>query len=367
MINPLEFLKYLNNKKINFFTGVPDSLLKNFLYNLEHLNKKKHITAISEGSAIAIGSGYFLSSKKIPCVYFQNSGLGNAINPLTSITHNKVYSIPMVLLIGWRGEPGVNDEPQHKVKGAITRHLLKLLNIKYVILSGKTKLSRLNKLISHARKKSEPVAILVSKDTFKKPKKKKIKEKTNKIFLRKDVIEIILDKISNNTKIISTTGYTSRELFQIRKKRGTRKGKDFYMVGGMGHAASLSLGVGMISKKKVICLDGDGSLLMHLGSLSTVAYTNNKEFIHILLNNSAHESVGGQKVPSEKIDYKKLSISLGYKKYFSFDSKNQFNKKLSDILKKKGPIFVEIKISQGALTNLARPKELLKIKKNFTS
>lgn len=365
MINPNKFLKFLKRKKITFFTGVPDSLLKNFLEKVGKLKKKNHIVATSEGSAVAIASGYFLSKKQIPCVYLQNSGLGNAINPLTSIAHQKVYSIPILLIIGWRGEPGVKDEPQHMVKGSISQKLLRLMSIRYLILTKNTKLESLNELINYAKRKQTPVALLVRKNTFEKIKKTEPQLRFKNNLFRQDIIEIILDNISKNDKIISTTGYTSRELFQIRKNKKKKKGKDFYMVGGMGHSASLSIGAGLNSKKKIICLDGDGSILMHLGSLSTAGYLENKNFIHFMFNNNSHESVGGQKILSDKINYKNLVFSLGYKKYFKLNSKKNIENKIRLILKSRGPVFINVIIKNGTLQNLTRPKELHLIKKNF--
>ena len=367
MIDPSKFIDFFSTKKIQFFTGVPDSLLKNLLKKLENLKDNKHLPATSEGSAISIAAGYYLSTKKLACVYLQNSGLGNAINPLASITHSKVYSIPMVLIIGWRGEPGVKDEPQHMVKGLITRNLLKLLKIKYKVLSSNTKLSNLSKLIEHSKKKLEPVALLVKKDCFEKPLiKVKIKRQKN-LSLRKDFISSILNIIPKNTKIISTTGYTSRELNQIRRIKNVKNGKDFYMVGGMGHTASLSLGVALGSKNKVICLDGDGSLLMHMGSMTTIGHNENKNFYHFLFDNKAHESVGGQKILSKNIRFDNLALSIGYKKVYNFISLKKFERKIKAILKHKGPVFINIKIKSGILDNLKRPKDFLKIKNLFIS
>ena len=349
-------------KKISFYTGVPDSVLKNLIDCFDNNKKIKHIISPNEGSAIALAIGNFLSTKKIPCVYMQNSGLGNAINPLISIAHKKVYSIPLFLLIGWRGSPKKNDEPQHLAKGKITPDLLKLLNIKFCILKGNKDFKKINKLIKYAYSSKSPVACLIEKDNIE---LKKIKKKNNNNFLRKDFIFELLKNIPNNSRIISTTGYTSRELHQIRKQYKITKGKDFYMVGGMGHSAMVALGYSLYSNKQIICLDGDGSILMHLGSLRTLGFFGKKNIKHILLNNNSHESVGGQTTTAYKINFKKLVLSLGYKKYYKINKKINLNLKIKNFLKSKGPSFLEVIISNGSLSKLSRPKKLIQIKNRF--
>lgn len=360
-----KLLNVFKKNKISFFTGVPDSVLKDLSNNFGKLNRNKHIIAANEGSAIAIGIGYYLSSKKIPCVYLQNAGLGNAINPLISIAHKKVYSIPMLLMIGWRGSYNKKDEPQHMVKGKITPKILKLLDIKHCVLRKINDLKKLNKLIVEAKRRNTPVACLVEKDILKIKKNNKEILKKNKFELRKDFIFELLKNIPSNSKIISTTGYTSRELMQIREEKKFFKGKDFYMVGGMGHAAMVSLGYSINSKKKIICLDGDGSILMHLGSLRTLGYIGNSNIKHILLNNDSHESTGSQPTTALGINFKNLVMSLGYKNYYKVSKKSSFKSALTKLLKSKGPSFLEVIISTGTLNNLKRPKNLIKIKKIF--
>jgi len=360
-----ELLKLLKNNNINYFVGVPDSILKNFSIDIE--KKKNHIISTNEGSAIGFAAGYYLSKKKLCCVYLQNSGLGNAINPLSSITHSKVYSIPMLLMIGWRGSPNSKDEPQHLVKGNITRELLSLLKIKYCILRNKKDFLKLKKLIKFSQEKKVPVACLIEKGVIKKSESTNTKYKKRNKFLRKDVIEHLLSKIKRQTRIISTTGYTSRELNQIRLLNKNKKGKDFYMVGGMGHTSSLALGYSLFKNYETLCLDGDGSLLMHMGALGTVGKFAKKNFKHILFNNNSHESVGGQKTISDNVNFEKLTKALGYKKYFMCKSLNSMKKKMNIFLKGKGPSFFEIQIDNGSMKNLGRPKNLLEIKEKFLS
>lgn len=366
-IKPLKFIKHLQRKNINFFTGVPDSLLKNLLLELDNKYSKKNVIACNEGTAISTAAGYYLATKKIPCVYMQNSGLGNAINPLASITHSKVYSIPLILLIGWRGGPKTVDEPQHMVIGKITLNLLKLLKIKCLVINQKTKnFKKISKLINFAKKTSSTVAIVVEKGTFSSAEKKSTKNNNFKI-KRHEVISSILKNISKKTYLVSTTGYTSRELHFIRKHKKIKNGKDFYMVGGMGHTSSLAFGFAKNKKDKVICLDGDGSFLMHLGALQNIGYYGNKNFFHVLFNNKSHESVGRQRINSDKINFKKLSFSLGYKNYFLIKKKTDI-KKINKIFNlKKGPSLIEVLISNGTFSKLSRPKNFIQIKKNFMS
>ena len=365
MIYVNDLIQTLKKNKISFFTGVPDSILKEFTKSFDKPNNLKHVTAVNEGSAVSIGIGYHLSTQKIPCIYMQNSGLGNAINPLISIAHKNVYSIPLLLMIGWRGSPNQKDEPQHKTKGKITPQLLNLLNIEHCKLKSKNDLLKLNKLIKKLYKEKKIVAclieknILIGKYKYTKPHKEK-----NSI-LRKDFLFYFLKNINNKSKIISTTGYTSRELMQVRKEKKLFNSRDFYMVGGMGHASSVALGFSLSSKKQVVCLDGDGSILMHLGSLLTNGKIGNKNFKHILLNNNAHESVGGQITGANKIKFRELVSSLGYKKYFKIYKKNELKFVLKKFLKSKGPSFLEVAISKGSMQNLMRPKDLIKIKNNF--
>ena len=367
MIFAENFLNFLKRKDINFFTGVPDSVLKSFTFPLEKYNKSKHIISTNEGSAVATAIGYHLSKKKIAAVYLQNSGLGNAINPLISIASKEVYSIPMLLIIGWRGAPGLKDEPQHKAKGKITSKLLKLLNIKKCILRKEKDFLKLSKLISYSKKNKIPVACLIEKNTI--VSKKKINLDKNKInnskLSRGYVIEEILNKIKNNTKIISTTGFTSRELFQIRKNKKIYNSSDFYMVGGMGHSLTVSLGVAINSKKEVLCLDGDGSILMHMGAMGLAGEFGTKNLKHIILNNSSHESVGGQLTIAGKINFSKLSKSLGYKNFYMAYNKKSLKMNLRKLVRSAGPSLLEIKIRNYAMKNLIRPDNLISTKNRF--
>ena len=366
MIKVGALINLLKKNESNFYTGVPDSVLKELSSYLQKTGKKNHIIATNEGAAVSIGIGHYLSTKKIPVIYMQNSGLSNALNPLISIAHHKVYSIPLILIIGWRGSPRVKDEPQHNVKGKITEQILKLLNIKYTILRSASDISKFDKQIKSAKKNKSIVACLIEQGSLEKNKntiKKKDFYSLNKEFFLKN----LLDNLKKNTKIISSTGYNSRELMYLRKKYEYKNSKDFYMVGGMGHASSVALGYSISTKNKTICLDGDGSLLMHLGSLKTAGTFANKNFKYILLNNNAHDSVGGQSTYANNIDFEKLTKSFGFKKFYSINNKRNLKTIIKKFLSENDLSFLEVKVTNSKIKNLPRPTNLIKIKNEFIS
>ena len=362
MIKVKSLMNVLKDNKSNFFTGVPDSVLKEFSKVLE--NNKNHIIAANEGCAVSIGIGNYLSTKKIPCIYMQNSGLSNAINPLISIAHKKVYSIPLILVIGWRGSPKIKDEPQHKAKGKITTNILKLLNIDYIILKNNKDLIQFDKKIKQAIKQKTIIACLIEQGTLDKVTSKKINNYTyrldKEIFLKE-----LLTILPKNSKVISGTGYTSREIMYLKNRYKTIKTKNFYMVGGMGHTMSVALGFSFSSKNKTICVDGDGSLLMHLGGIKTLANFAKKNLKYVLLNNNSHDSVGGQSTYSKNIDFNKFSKSLGFKKFILIKNRLNLKKKIKNFIFDKKLSFMEVKISGSKIKNLPRPDDLIEIKNNF--
>ena len=362
MIKVDTLITLLKKNNTNFFTGVPDSVLKEFSSNLK--NKKNHIVAVNEGAAVSIGIGHYLSTKKIPCIYMQNSGLSNALNPLISIAHKKVYSIPLILVIGWRGSPKVKDEPQHNVKGKITREILKLLNIKYTILRSNKDFAKFDKQIKYAKKNNSIVACLIEQGSLQKNSKSSFKKdfyNLDKEFFLKNLLEDLPSK----SKVIASTGYNSRELMYLRTKFNFNNSKDFYMVGGMGHTSSVALGFSLSSKNKTFCLDGDGSFLMHLGSIMTAGNFANKNFKYILLNNNSHDSVGGQSTNADNIDFDKLSKSLGFKRFYSIKKKQNLQKIIKNFIKINGPSFLEVKVTNSKIKKLPRPDDLIKIKNQF--
>ena len=364
MIKVNTLINLLKKNKSDFFTGVPDSVLKELSSSLQNIDKKNHIIATSEGAAVSIGIGHYLATKKIPTIYMQNSGLSNALNPLISIAHEKVYSIPLILIIGWRGSPSIKDEPQHNVKGKITEQILRLLNIKYTILRSVSDINKFDKQIKSAKKNKSIVACLIEQGTLEKI--KNIKKKKDFYKLDKELfLKNLLKNLNKNTKIISSTGYNSRELMHIREKYKFNNTKDFYMVGGMGHTSSVALGYSLSEKNKTICIDGDGSLLMHLGSIKTVGTFANKSFKYILLNNNAHDSVGGQSTYANDIDFEKLSKSLGFKKFYSIKSQKNLKEIIKRFLSENNKCFLEVKVTNSKIKKLPRPTDLIKIKNQF--
>jgi phosphonopyruvate decarboxylase len=364
MIKVNSLINLFKRNKTDFFTGVPDSVLKELSYYLQNKSKKNHVIASNEGSAISLGIGHYLSTKKVPCIYMQNSGLSNALNPLISIAHEKVYSIPLILVIGWRGSPNIKDEPQHNVKGQITQSILRLLNIKYTIIRSDTDLKKFEKQIKVGKKKSSIVACLIEQGTFEKIERKKKKNDFYKLD-KTLFLKTLLETLEKDTKVISSTGYNSRELIYLREKYKIKNSRDFYMVGGMGHTSSVALGYSLASKKKTICIDGDGSFLMHLGSIKTAGTFANKNFKYILLNNNAHDSVGGQNTYANNINFEKLSKSLGFKKFYLIKDINNLKKNIQNFLSEKNLSFLEVRVSNSKIKNLPRPTDLIKIKNLF--
>ena len=364
MIKVNSLINLFKRNKTDFFTGVPDSVLKELSYYLQNKSKKNHVIASNEGSAISLGIGHYLSTKKVPCIYMQNSGLSNALNPLISIAHEKVYSIPLILVIGWRGSPNIKDEPQHNVKGQITQSILRLLNIKYTIIRSDTDLKKFEKQIKVGKKKSSIVACLIEQGTFEKIERKKKKNDFYKLD-KTLFLKTLLETLEKDTKVISSTGYNSRELIYLRDKYKIKDSRDFYMVGGMGHTVSVALGYSLSSKKKTLCIDGDGSLLMHLGSIKTAGSFADKNFKYILLNNNSHDSVGGQNTYANDIDFKNLSKSLGFKRFYSITNDKNLKKNIKIFLKDDSLSFLEVKVSNNKIKNLPRPTDLIKIKKLF--
>ncbi|MDG1719943.1 MAG: phosphonopyruvate decarboxylase [Bacteroidia bacterium] len=358
MINTQKFYEILNQNEIDFYTGVPDSLLKDICsYISDNAPADKHIIAANEGGAVALAMGYYLATSKNPLVYMQNSGFGNTINPLLSLADPKVYSIPMLLVIGWRGEPGVKDEPQHVKQGEVSETLLKTLDIPYVIISDKTEdiVNVISRAIKKAEENNEPYAILVRKGTFE-PYSLKTKIKTNFDLNREEAIIKTTELLSDSDIIVATTGKTSRELFEFRARNNQGHHRDFLTVGGMGHANQIALGISIAKpNKKVYCFDGDGAALMHTGSLGIIGDLKIENFKHIIFNNGAHDSVGGQPTIGFDIDFGKIAKSFNYTKVFRIEKLNHFDEIFMNFQKEKGPCLLEILVNKGARQDLGRP------------
>ncbi len=365
MIEIPEFIKELKKNDLNFFTGVPDSLMKDFCLYLEAKLHKNNYVSPNEGSAVSIGIGYHLATKKIPIVYLQNSGLGNIINPIISLVDRKVYKIPLFLLIGWRGELNngkqIKDEPQHLKQGEITERLLNKLGIKYATLGqGSNFKKTIKKLKNYAKKNSKPVALLIRKNTFKKTILRKIKNERKKI-TRESSLKLFHNLMPTKSNIVSTTGMLSRELNELNNQN---KHNIFMCVGGMGHAISIAIGLAINKKKTIYCFDGDGSFLMHLGSSTISSKLNN--LVHIVFNNKSHDSVGGQKTCATDLNLANVAKTLGYKNVKKLNSEKDIKNFFKSKKKISGSLFLEVACSKGSRSNLSRPKKNLKFyKENF--
>jgi phosphonopyruvate decarboxylase len=356
-IQPQDAFKEFQNQEIDFFSGVPDSLLKNFCSFVdENVAKENHVIAANEGSSIAISIGYHLATSKTPLVYMQNSGLGNAINPLLSLADEKVYSIPMVLMIGWRGEPNVKDEPQHVKQGAVTEAMLEAMDIETYILDKNSSLDVIKDACNCAKDNKKPVAILVKKNTFGEYNSVKNLE-SDLTMTREEIIKIVAKSADNfDYSIVSTTGVSSRELFEYRADNNLGHSKDFLTVGGMGHASQIALGIGMFAKdKNILCLDGDGAYLMHTGSNAEIGVRSIKKLKHIVINNKCHDSVGGQPTRAGKIDLNKIASSFGYKVYPSCQTENELIDVIDEFLASDDCSFMEIYAKPGFRKDLGRP------------
>lgn len=357
MIELREFCEAMTNRGVRFFTGVPDSLLADLCaYVEDNIGLDKHVIAANEGNAVGIAIGFHMATSDVAMVYMQNSGLGNAVNPLVSLADPEVFKVPMILVIGWRGEPGIKDEPQHVKQGRVTIPQLEILDIPHWVLDSNSNYTDvLDNAFKSMKLRNAPVALVIRKDTFTKYKKDNSKLNDSKL-AREQALEQLLELIPENDLIISTTGKTSRELYELRVRSGGSE-NDFLTVGGMGHTSSIALGL-TIGKpnQRVVCLDGDGSLIMHMGSLAIIGNNRPSNFVHVVLNNGAHESVGGQETSAKNIDFAKLTNAVGYTNYLLAEDTDSLKKAWNEITVIKGPTLLEIKIKCGSRDNLGRPK-----------
>jgi phosphonopyruvate decarboxylase len=357
MIRPEFFYTNLISGGVGFFSGVPDSLLKSFCaYISDHAGGENHIIAANEGGAVALASGFHLATGKIPLVYMQNSGMGNAVNPLLSLADEDVYGIPLILLIGWRGEPGSHDEPQHIKQGKVTRALLEALGIPFAVLSHEEREleKQMDACYAHLGENKSPYALVVRKDTFSPYEMQKIEQNPGEMS-REEAIEEILAGSGPGTVYFSTTGMASRELYEIRERLGQDHNRDFLTVGSMGHASQIALGTALYKPEvPVTCLDGDGAVLMHLGSLGIIGSRKPENFRHIILNNGAHDSVGGQPTIGFKVDFTAIARSCGYAGAVSVHTLKDLREALAK--KTPGPSLIEVRVRRGNRKDLGRPK-----------
>lgn len=343
----------------DFFTGVPDSQLKalcDCLMSRYGIHPKHHVIAANEGNAVALAAGYHLATGKVPVVYMQNSGEGNIINPVASLLNDKVYGIPCVFVVGWRGEPGVHDEPQHIYQGEVTIKLLEDMDIRCFVISKETTDDEIQTVMKEFKEllaKGKQVAFIVKKGAL--AFEQKVKYQNEYTITREEIIRKIA-AVSGDDAIVSTTGKASRELFEIREANGQSHGYDFLTVGSMGHSSSIALGIALQKpEKKVWIIDGDGAVLMHMGSMALLGTNAPKNVVHVVINNGAHETVGGMPTVAKEIDLVKIAEGCGYGKAVCVSDFEALEAALKEAKEYKRLSLIEVKCAIGARDDLGRP------------
>ncbi len=354
----------------DFYTGVPDSQLKalcNYLMDTYGIDPHHHIIAANEGNCTALAAGYHLATGKVPVVYMQNSGEGNIINPVASLLNDKVYAIPMIFIIGWRGEPGIHDEPQHIYQGEVTCKLLDDMDIANFVIGRETTDEELAEVLlkfNGILKQGKQVALVVRKGAL--TDAPKVSYSNNNTMMREEIIQHIV-KASGEDPIVSTTGKASRELFETRVANGQRHKYDFLTVGSMGHSSSIALGIALNKPTtRIWCVDGDGAVLMHMGSMTVIGSNKPKNLIHIVINNGAHETVGGMPTVAGSIDMVGVAKACGYPNAVCVDNFDDLDKELESAKGRDALSLIEVKCSIGAREDLGRPTTTaLENKQNF--
>lgn len=354
----------------DFYTGVPDSQLKalcNYLMDKYGIDPRHHIIAANEGNCAALAAGYHLATGKVPVVYMQNSGEGNIINPAASLLNDKVYAIPVIFIVGWRGEPGVHDEPQHIYQGEVTTKLLDDMGISNFVIGKETADEEVETVMKGFKEKLDrglDVAFVIRKGAL--TDAPKVEYKNNNIMPREEIIRHIVS-VSGEDPIVSTTGKASRELFEIREANGQSHKYDFLTVGSMGHSSSIALGVALNKpNQKIWCIDGDGAALMHMGAMAVIGANKPKNLVHIVINNAAHETVGGMPTVAGSIDLVKIAAACGYPNTVCVDNFEDLDKELKKAKESEKLGFIEVKCSIGAREDLGRPTTTsLENKQNF--
>ena len=361
MIRPSFFYDTLKDSGIDFYAGVPDSLLKNLCaYITDHADVAHNIIAANEGGAMGLAAGHYLATGQPACVYMQNSGEGNIINPSASLTDQEVYNIPVLLVIGWRGRPGVHDEPQHVKQGKVTTGLLNVMGVNYEVLSKEEdKAAKQIEKAAKALANKEVFALVIEKDTFEDYKLQNV-EVNDLTMSREEAIQIVAANLGEKDCIVSTTGMISRELFEYRAAMNQGHERDFLTVGSMGHASQIALGIALAQpERRVWCFDGDGAAIMHMGSMAIVANKAPQNYVHVVFNNGAHDSVGGQPTVGLKIDLPAVAEAVGYPKTYSISTKEELKKCLTSSFlhhpSSKGPVLLEIRVKKGNRKDLGRP------------
>ena len=354
----------------DFFTGVPDSQLKplcNYLMHTYGIDRRHHLIAANEGNCAAIAAGYHLATGRVPAVYMQNSGEGNIINPLASLLNEKVYAIPMIFIIGWRGEPGIHDEPQHIYQGEITESLMTLMGASSFVISKETSEQEVMTAMDGFQKllaEGKDVAFVIRKGalTYDEP-----VEYANRYTMNREEIIRHITAVSGTDPIISTTGKASRELFEIRAADGESHERDFLTVGSMGHASSIALGVALHKPgTRVWCVDGDGAALMHLGAMAVIGSQKPSNLVHVVINNEAHETVGGMPTAAVSADLAGIAKACGYPYAVCVNTFADLDRELNEAKERNALSFLEVKSSIGARSDLGRPTTTaLENKENF--
>lgn len=357
MIRPQFFIEKLQSEGVDFYTGVPDSLLKNVCaYITDHLDDRHNIIAANEGGAVALAAGYHLATGKVGCVYMQNSGEGNAVNPLASLTDREVYHIPLLLIIGWRGRPGVHDEPQHVKQGKVTTGLLNVMGINYDVLSKEEDkaIVQIEKAMRSIRETGDAYALVVEKDTFE---SYALQDGVRNEYSmsREEAIQTVAASIPSDAIIVSTTGMISRELFEYRARVGQGHERDFLTVGSMGHASMIALGIALQHpERQVYCFDGDGASIMHMGNMAIVGSKRPENYVHVVFNNGAHDSVGGQPTVGHEIDLVEIAYAMHYEHAVCVWTPEQLKSALDDMLTD-GLQLIEVRVKKGNRKDLGRP------------
>lgn len=354
----------------DFYTGVPDSQLKalcDYLMNTYGIDKKHHIIAANEGNCTALAAGYHLATGKVPVVYMQNSGEGNIINPVASLLNDKVYAIPMIFIIGWRGEPGIHDEPQHIYQGEVTIKLMEDMGIETFVIGKETTCEEIADVMKCYRKileQGKNVAFVIRKGALEYS--EKVKYINSNTMVREEIIRHIV-KISGEDPIISTTGKASRELFETREANGQSHKYDFLTVGSMGHSSSIALGVALNKPNaKIWCVDGDGAVLMHMGAMAVIGANAPANLVHIVINNGAHETVGGMPTVASMLDLVAIAKACGYPNVVCVDNFADLDKELETAKLRNELSLIEVKCSIGARADLGRPTTTaIENKENF--
>lgn len=355
-----DFIGKIRGMGIDTFIGVPDSALKGLCDYLNFSGERgvEHYVPANEGAAVAMAAGTYLATGRPACVYMQNSGIGNAINPIASLLHREVYNIPALFLAGWRGEPGVKDEPQHLFQGKITEGLFHSMGMETAIIGPDTDQWEVERIFSRAAlvlAEHGQYAIIIRKNTFEN--EAHVHENSYGI-VREEAIGAVMEHISEQDIVVATTGKISRELYEFCKREGRDIGQTFLTVGSMGHASMIALAIALKRKDKCIyCMDGDGALLMHMGALPFIASQNPVNYTHILFNNDAHESVGGMPTGAVGTDYHTVAQACGYPASYQIRRKEELESVFVKIKKGNALSFVEIKVALGSRNDLGRPKE----------